>query len=123
MQKLLVDSIRPLVLLFVACALSPSGSTAQDVEPEQIFLGGKVLTVNAGFSIVEAIAVAGDKILAVGSDEEIAGLAGPDTRVIELNGRTVILFTDISLMTAFECNPVGRHPIFRSPSLNGCFSQ
>ncbi len=90
MQKLLVDSIRPLVLLFVACALSPSGSTAQDVEPEQIFLGGKVLTVDAGFSIVEAIAVAGDKILAVGSDEEIAGLAGPDTRVIELNGRTVI---------------------------------
>ena len=90
MQKLLVDPIRPLVLLFVACALSPSGSMAQDVEPERIFLGGKVLTVDAGFSIVEAIAVAGDKILAVGSDEEIAGLAGPDTRVIELNGRTVI---------------------------------
>ena len=75
MQKLLVDPRRPFALLFVACALSPSSSMAQEVEPEQILIGGKVLTVDAGFSIVEAVAIAGDKILAVGSDDEIAGLA------------------------------------------------
>ena len=90
MQNLSIGPLRPLIMLFVAGLLSPHNLAAQDVEPEQILLGGKVLTVDAGFSIVEAVAVAGDKILAVGSNEEIAALAGPDTRVVELDGRTVI---------------------------------
>jgi predicted amidohydrolase YtcJ len=38
----------------------------------------------------QAIALAGDRIVAVGSDADVAGYAGPQTRVVELRGRTVL---------------------------------
>ena len=44
---------------------------------QRIFTGGKVITVDAAFSIKRAIAVTGEHILAVGSDAEIEALAGP----------------------------------------------
>ncbi|MFD8614170.1 amidohydrolase [Streptomyces sp. NPDC059631] len=55
-----------------------------------ILTGGDVLTIDDDFSVAQAVAVAGDRILAVGSDAEITALAGPDTRVIDLAGRTVL---------------------------------
>jgi predicted amidohydrolase YtcJ len=58
--------------------------------PDQILNNGQILTVNADFNVVEAIAIDGDRILATGSDEEILELAGPETEVIDLEGRTVI---------------------------------
>ena len=51
---------------------------------------GKVVTVDRDFSIAQAIAVQGERILAVGSDSDIAALIGPETRVVDLAGRTVI---------------------------------
>jgi predicted amidohydrolase YtcJ len=55
-----------------------------------ILLNGKIVTVDERFSIREAIAVQGDRILAIGNSAEIRKLAGPDSRVIDLQGRTVI---------------------------------
>jgi len=89
-QSLLRRSLRLFVVFSVTGVLSLADSAAQEPEPEQILLHGKVLTVDADFSIAEAVAVAGDKILAVGSNEDILGLAGPATTIIELEGRTVI---------------------------------
>ena len=40
--------------------------------------------------VVEALAVGGGRVLAAGTSEEIHALVGPDTRVVELGGRTVI---------------------------------
>jgi predicted amidohydrolase YtcJ len=58
--------------------------------PDAIFLNGKIVTVDNFFSIAEAVAVQGDTILAVGSNEDINSLKGDSTRVLDLQGRTVI---------------------------------
>src|SRR5215204_4452024 len=50
--------------------------------------GGRVLTLDPRATVAEAIAVAGDRILAVGRDVEILPLARD--RRIDLHGRTVI---------------------------------
>ena len=50
----------------------------------------KVVTVDPQFRIVEAIAVRGERIVAVGEDKEILKLAGPKTKVFDLEGRTVL---------------------------------
>lgn len=57
---------------------------------EQVLRNGKILTVDEEFSTVEALAISGDRIVALGSDADIAGHIGPETRVIDLEGRTVI---------------------------------
>ncbi len=90
MQNLLLQHLKLFAVLSVTGVVTLADSAAQDVEPEQVLLHGKILTVDDDFSIAEAIAVAGNKILAVGSNAEIAELAGPATRIIELEGRTVI---------------------------------
>src|SRR5215212_11492622 len=59
-------------------------------EGEILLLGGKILTVDQAFSIGEAIAVRGDHIVAVGSNAEARAAVGPDARVIDLRGRTVV---------------------------------
>jgi hypothetical protein len=55
-----------------------------------VFLNGKVLTMDQARPEATAIAVAGDRILAVGPDEEIAKLRGEGTKVIDLAGRTAM---------------------------------
>ncbi|MEZ0221110.1 MAG: amidohydrolase, partial [Tardiphaga sp.] len=58
-------------------------------KPSLILTGGRVFCgLNEGF--VEAIAIASGRVLATGSAQTIAELAGPDTRIIELAGRTAI---------------------------------
>src|SRR5215210_8000485 len=57
---------------------------------EILLLGGKVLTVDPSFSIAEAIAVRGDRIVAVGTNAEARAAVGPNARVIDLRGRTVV---------------------------------
>ncbi|MFF5839967.1 amidohydrolase [Streptomyces massasporeus] len=61
-----------------------------DTAPTLVLTGGQVLTVDAGFSVAEGVAVRGRDILAVGSDTEMRALAGPGTRIVELGGRTVL---------------------------------
>jgi predicted amidohydrolase YtcJ len=50
----------------------------------------KIVTVDAKFSIAEAIAVKDGRIQALGDDETIFKLSGPKTRVIDANGQTVL---------------------------------
>jgi predicted amidohydrolase YtcJ len=55
-----------------------------------LLVSGKVVTLDAKGSIAEAIAVRGDRILAVGTTQEIRAFAGPGTETIDLEGRTVV---------------------------------
>ena len=59
--------------------------------PEFVFLDGQVLTADADrdFTVTEAVAVRGNRIFAVGSNEKIRQLAGPGTRRIDLRGRSL----------------------------------
>lgn len=55
-----------------------------------IFVGGKVVTVDADFSVREALALRGGRIVGVGTNAEVRAMAGPETRVHELVGRMVL---------------------------------
>ena len=55
-----------------------------------IIKNGKVLTVNQTNDIVEAVAIRGDKILAVGSNADVDAYLGEGTRVIDAAGKTVL---------------------------------
>jgi predicted amidohydrolase YtcJ len=61
---------------------------AQD--SDTVLVNGKILTVDGRFSARQAIAIRDGKILALGDTPGIRKLAGPQTRVIDLQGRTVI---------------------------------
>jgi hypothetical protein len=58
-------------------------------EPQEILVGGKIVTL-AGDRVVEAMAVADGKVLAVGTDAQIRELAGPGTRIVELGGKMIL---------------------------------
>ena len=60
-------------------------------KPADIILtNAKIITVDAGFSIAEAIAIADDRILAVGSAAEIDRHIAPETRIVDLKGQAVM---------------------------------
>jgi predicted amidohydrolase YtcJ len=83
---------RRVSLLAVAAALAQAfGAAGQaPATPDLILSNGKIITVDERFTIAQAVAIAGDRIVAVGSNQEIARLAAPNTRRINLNGRSVI---------------------------------
>ncbi len=55
-----------------------------------VFLNGEVITVDAHDSIQEAIAIADNKILAVGSNDAIKRLIDDSTQVIDLDGKSLL---------------------------------
>ncbi len=57
---------------------------------DTMFFNGKILTVDDEFSIAQAVAVSGNTIAAVGTDQQVQALAGPNTTQIDLKGRTMI---------------------------------
>ncbi|HTN97932.1 MAG TPA: amidohydrolase family protein, partial [Nordella sp.] len=64
---------------------------AQSGEPaDVVFWGGSVLTMNAAAPRAEALAIRGDRILAVGGKADMQALSGPKTRIVDLEGRTVM---------------------------------
>jgi predicted amidohydrolase YtcJ len=63
---------------------------AQQPPADLILANGKVLTVDERFTIAQAVAVAGDRIMAVGTNQDVNRLAGPATRRIDLRGRTIV---------------------------------
>jgi hypothetical protein len=67
-----------------------SGAAARGAPADTVLTGGKVITVDDQFSIAQAVAVRGDRIVAVGTDQEINQLAGPNTRRIDLRGRSLM---------------------------------
>ncbi|MER6307431.1 amidohydrolase [Streptomyces sp. NPDC001739] len=61
-----------------------------DTYADLVFLGGRVVTVDARFTVASALAVTGGTISAVGRREDVAPLVGPGTRVIDLRGATLL---------------------------------
>jgi predicted amidohydrolase YtcJ len=55
-----------------------------------VLRGGRIVTVDGQETVAEALAIQGDTIVAVGSDAEVGRWVGEDTRVLELDGRTVV---------------------------------
>ncbi len=77
-------------LRILSCGPSAKPSVEVLHCPALVLINGKVITVDKGFSIQQAVAIRDEKILAVGTTAKIRALAGPTTKVIDLKGRTVI---------------------------------
>ena len=84
--------LHPASLAVLAVVSLASASDAQS--PDLVLYHGTILTgeglKEAHPQIVSAIAIAGDKILAIGSDSEIKKLAGPQTKLRDLQGAFVM---------------------------------
>lgn len=68
-----------------ACDVPLPGATG----PDLIFTNGKIITVNDSDAVAEAVAIRGDKIIAVGRTADVESLAGNDTQVIDLDGHAM----------------------------------
>ncbi|MGR3764504.1 amidohydrolase [Rossellomorea sp. NS-SX7] len=55
-----------------------------------LFVYGEVVTVDSEFSVSEAVALRGNKILSVGTNEEILALANEQTKIVNLEGRSIL---------------------------------
>ena len=70
--------------------LAALASTVLTAEADLILYGGKVATVDDQFSLCEAVAVQGGQIVQLGSSGELLAHRGPDTEVVDLNGKLVL---------------------------------
>jgi predicted amidohydrolase YtcJ len=71
-------------------ALGLGGGAEGADEADVILLHGKVVTVDRGFSVRQALAIKGDRLLRVGTDEEVLQTRGPATSTIDLGGKMVL---------------------------------
>jgi predicted amidohydrolase YtcJ len=72
--------------LFVACECAAQTKPAADL----IITNGKIWTVDKATPTAQAVAVVGDRIVAVGSATEIETWRGPQTKVIDAGGKLVL---------------------------------
>ena len=79
-----------MIRLFPLIILTALSLSAQHITPDAVYINGKIVTVDAKFSIAEAMAIAGDRFFAIGKSADIRKLAGQGTHVIDLGGRTVV---------------------------------
>ncbi len=61
----------------------------RDGSPDLVLTHGQIVTA-CGAHVVEAMAVRGNRISAVGGNDEITSLAGPSTEVSHLDGRSIL---------------------------------
>jgi predicted amidohydrolase YtcJ len=92
-------SLLLLVPFFQGLALSQQipDLVAEQGYADRILVNGKIVTMddwsivpNRPGTIVEAMAIKGKKIMALGTDQEMRELAGPKTHFVDVGGRTVI---------------------------------
>jgi predicted amidohydrolase YtcJ len=80
------------VLLFLFPTVLPAQRQAQGraPAPDAIYYNANVVTVDDQFSYAQAVAITGDRFTAVGANDAVRRLAGPNTRQVDLRGMTVI---------------------------------
>ncbi|MGH7711914.1 MAG: amidohydrolase, partial [Gemmatimonadaceae bacterium] len=72
--------------LLAALVLASATGHAQDA----IYVNGRFVTLNAAGTIAQGVAVRDGRIVAVGTSDEMRRFAGPQTRSIDMGGKTVI---------------------------------
>jgi predicted amidohydrolase YtcJ len=77
-------------LLIFTCLFIAYTKTGAEIREDLVIKNAKVITVDRDFSLKQAIAVKGDEIIAVGTNEEIRKHVGEKTRVLDLKGKAIL---------------------------------
>jgi predicted amidohydrolase YtcJ len=77
-------------LSVLSTALFGFAAAAAPAPADLVLIHGKIHTEDSGRSVVQAMAVRGNTIVAVGTDQAVSALAGPNTRTVDLGGRVVL---------------------------------
>ncbi len=71
--------------------LAAAGIACADPDTaDVVFLHGRIHTEDAHRSVAQALALRGNSILAVGTDQAVSALIGPHTRSVDLGGKVVL---------------------------------
>jgi hypothetical protein len=79
--------LRVLFIMVLSVLAASTISCERATPADLVLLNGKIITVDQHFSIQQAAAVAGDRIVFVGSNKETKTFIGPKTKVIQLEGK------------------------------------
>lgn len=79
----------PVLVVALAAAPAVRPAAQERTRASLVLYGGRVLTLDRANTVAEAVAVAGDRILATGASAAMRALAAPGAEVIDLAGRTV----------------------------------
>src|SRR5678815_4569390 len=91
LKRLIIAASTVLVCAIVASGLPAQRQPARaGAPPDVVYYNAKIITVDDQFSYAQAVAIAGDKFTAVGTNESMRRLAGPNTQQVDLHGMTVI---------------------------------
>lgn len=82
--------MRRLIKFILVTAVSSISVIGQQKYADLILVNGKIFTADPANPYVEAVAIRGERILAVGGSAEIRRLAGARTRQIDLQNRVVV---------------------------------
>src|SRR5687767_13109054 len=89
------EPMRLLVLAVLSAALAPLGAqgvpaSAPPPRADLIVTGARIYTVDDNHPVVSALAVRAGRVQFVGSAREALALRGPNTRVVDASGRTIV---------------------------------
>ena len=98
MKRTFISSVIMSGLLWVLVCFPSESVRAQNVDvlrevaffPELIIWNGKIASMNQNMTFYQAMAVRGSRVWRLGTDAEIRRLAGPQTEMVNMKGRTVI---------------------------------
>lgn len=79
-----------ILLIAMFTTLFPVQVFADDVIADTVYVNGNIYTVDEVFSKAQAIAIKGQYIIGVGSNEDVKRFVGESTKAIDLQGKTVI---------------------------------
>ena len=79
-----------IVLGGASASPTPSPSPGPPPQADVIFHNGTVFTMDTEYPQAQAVAIQGDRIVAVGSDNEVLNMSGPGTALVDLEGRTLL---------------------------------
>lgn len=86
---LLLHIVNCCLAIGLGLALLSSPAFTQEAA-DLLLTNGKIVTVDDRFTVAQALAIKGSRIVAVGTAAEVDRLKGPQTKVVDLAGRTVI---------------------------------
>lgn len=78
------------IIVLSVLLIAIQGATATVQLPDVIYVNGKIATMDASGTEVQAVAIKDGIFQSVGRTEDIKKLSGPKTRIVDLGGKTVV---------------------------------